>query len=187
MKILEKNGRYFDRPISDHVTEMTRSRKHKCIVEFSWISADHTSVTEDSLLVKGFSSEEHSQALDFLVQKAESERQTKARQSLEYELKHGLIEHPDEQRFLMPETNLDNSSMLKKDDENWTEGSEGSQKLGYDNKYMLKRLEKEKLFKKDWVLAYHARLKASEKIKNLEFHSANIIQMPSYSSLEIEE
>ena len=86
----------------------------------------------------------------------------------------------------MPETNLDNSTMLK-DDENWTEGSEGSQKLGYDNKYLLKRLEKEKLFKKDWVLAYHTRLEASEKMKNLEFHSANIIQMPSYNSFEIEE
>ena len=46
MKILEKNGRYFDRPISDHVTEMTRGRKHKCIVEFSWISADHSSGTD---------------------------------------------------------------------------------------------------------------------------------------------
>ena len=101
-------------------------------------------------------------------------------------LRHGLIEHPDEQRFLMPETNLDNSSMLK-DDENWTEGSDGSQKLGYDNKYLLKRLEKEKLFKKDWVLAYHARLKASEKIKNLEYHSENIIQMAKYNSIEIEE
>ena len=101
-------------------------------------------------------------------------------------LRHGLIEHPDEQRFLMPETNLDNSTMLK-DDENWTEGSEGSQKLGYDNKYLLKRLEKEKLFKKDWVLAYHTRLEASEKMKNLEFHSANIIQMPSSNSFEIEE
>ena len=46
MKILEKNGRYFDRPISDVVTEMTRGRKHKCIVEFSWISSDHTSGTD---------------------------------------------------------------------------------------------------------------------------------------------
>ena len=42
MKILNSNGRYFDRPISDVVTEMTKGRKHRCKVEFTWIAHDHS-------------------------------------------------------------------------------------------------------------------------------------------------
>jgi len=104
MKILNSNGRYFDRPISDVVTEMTKGRKHRCKVEFTWIAHDHSLVSDKSLLVEGFSKDDHDNAFETLSQLAAEERNLKEQKSIHFQLKRGLIENPEDHVFNMGET-----------------------------------------------------------------------------------